>query len=252
MRLKIFKDRYSSPRPSSEGPFSIVSMKFLLILSVAFGAATSCVFAQSNPNYFGYGIEFSSTGPSAANSGTTLYSLVQDGGTRLLPTGSTATISNSWTSASGDSAATKFNLGAFNPSAGDTLLLKGGSILTYGTVPSSTNEYLNYRISPVSNISGNFAPGINLPLDSTDPSGSGNNDRRFATESSAVDVLNGLTPGTYVIDTYGYADGTYISNGGDNYAATFTVVPEPTTYLGGLLLIGLAVWQYRKQSVGAR
>lgn len=214
-------------------------MKKLLVLGLALAVSAASASAANNPGIFGYGIELSATGSSATNPGqSTLYALIQNGETRLLPTNSTATLSTAWNNTSNDTTPT-FNLGTYDPGAGDTLVLKGGSFLTFGNV-DTTNVYLNYRITAGTMPAGGFVMGNNLPINSTDPSGNGNSDRRFASESFHINVLESLAPGTYTIDTYGFADGSFASNGGANFAATFTVVPEPATWMAGLFVCGAA------------
>ncbi len=173
---------------------------------------------------FGYGIELTGTGAQATNSGVkTLYALDTGGGTTLTPTGSTGMLSTVWTSAS-TAVSPTFNLGSFNPAAGDPLVLNGGSILTYqngGDAVSNTGQYLN-----------------------------------FATETTGSNLLSGLNPGTYVLATYGYAGGVYENNNNANFAATFSVVPEPGTNvllgLGGVVGLSLVLRRrYAREVVGA-
>src|SRR5271167_2718389 len=110
-------------------------MKLKLIACVAALAATmSTGFAQlqntANIGVFGFGIELDGTGALATNSGTvTLYALDNGGTTRLLPTGSSATLSTAWTGASTPASPT-FNLGTFVYGT-NSLTLEGGSLLTY-------------------------------------------------------------------------------------------------------------------------
>lgn len=213
-------------------------MKILLIFTLAFIAAGSSLFSQTPyAGTFGFGVELSATGAGATNTGLTLYALDQGGGNRLLPTASAATISNSWTGTSNPVTPT-FNLGTFDPTVGDLLVITGGSLLTYqgsGGVVDPTAQYLNYQVYPSSGSQGSFT-GFNLPLDSSNPSGSNNGDMRFATESQNINLLNGLSAGVYVLDIYGYSgvatpsgSANYESNSGTNFAAQFKVVPEPGT-----------------------
>ena len=64
----------------------------------------------------------------------------------------------------------------------------------------------------------------------------------------STNVLQGLAPGSYTLDVYSFIttngvneSATVFNNvGGNNYQATFTVIPEPSAaLLGGLGLIGL-------------
>ena len=162
------------------------------------------------------------------------------GGTALTPTGSTGMLSTAWTSAS-TAASPTFNLGSFNPAAGDTLILNGGSILTYqnngGTV-SNTNQYLNYGVNTAVTPAGslNLPRGVNLPLENANATGN-TGDQRFATETTGSNLLSGLNPGTCVLATYGHASGVYENNSGAHFAATFSVVPESRARTCCLVLV---------------
>lgn len=199
------------------------------------GVASAGYFGQ-----FGYGLEISANGTS------TFYGLNAWPTAPLLPTGSTATLDNtSW--ANGSEAVPVLNLGSFNPSAGNTLILKGGSELLYADVGSggyASGGYINYRVfsgtgpAAVAGAPG-FAPGQFMAVDVS----LGGNDTRVAVQGLNIDLLAGLTPGTYTLGSYGFGYGnsdavsgaaTYANNGGANYGAYFTVVPEPAcaTLLG--------------------
>jgi hypothetical protein len=205
----------------------------------------SQAFGQSAyTGIFGYGIELSATGSGAAKPGLILYALNNGGGAVLLPPGSSATLDGTdWGSASSGSSPT-FSLGTFNPSAGDTLTLTGGAMLTYqgdgGTIYTGA-VYLNYEVVPLGS-SASFPPGINLPENAeNDPGGTPGNEL-YDTESVAVNLLAGLTPGTYELETYGYAGSStgdnYANNNGPNYGAVFSVIPEPGIFTS--LLCGFA------------
>jgi hypothetical protein len=226
-------------------------MKLKLIAFVAALAATAGT-SYASSGTFGFGIELDGTGALATNSGTTtLYALDNSGTTRLLPiepanTGSpsTASLSTSWTSAS-TAASPSFNLGTFVYGS-NSLVLTGGSILTYKNGGSDvTGADLEYTVYAVGNSPGSFTQ-VNLPFNQ-DNVNSSSGDQRWATESVSTNLLSGLNPGNYVLNVYGFAsstDGTlYESNTGANFAAGFTVVPEPSTWammFGGLgILVGL-------------
>ncbi len=192
---------------------------------------------------FGYGLELNGTGAGAINSGiTTLYALNNGGGTRLTPLGSSATLNqSSW--ANGTPSSPVLNLGTFNPGAGDTLTLLGGAMLSYqgGGATVGSAVYINYAIDAVGGPFAQWAGNGLLALNESNVNGA-TGDMRWSNESLNVNLLTGLAPGTYVLESYGYANSTvgdqYVSNGGGNYGATFTVsaVPEPST----LALAGLA------------
>ena len=231
---------------------------------------------------FGFGIEILGTGANATNNGvTTMYALDMTDNNALLPTGSTATLSTAWPTTSTEGAPT-FNLGTFT--TGNTLILTGGSLLTYqGTNGVVTNPdgsttttsdvvnsaALNYEIATGPG-SGTF-PSVNLSVNATNFDNPGNT--RWSTETAGVNLLAGLAPGTYEISVYGSAATTETSvnsvsgttttagglgdvNGGANWGATFTVVPEPGTVSMLLLGLGGLIWSqkrffkkfYRRQS----
>ena len=208
----------------------------LLSLLVAAGAGT-CV--GQTAGIYGFAVELDGSGPGAINDGQlTLYGLdsaISGTDSRYLPAGSLATQSAAWTSASNDSNVT-FNLGTFNPGAGDTLTLTGGSALTFesgGATINQSDTSLHVSVEPIATADF-FLPGINLPVSNTNPSGNSNGDILFATESAGDNLLSGLTPGVYRLSAYGHAYGSTGSidetDGGLYYAAFFTVVPEPGTW----------------------
>lgn len=149
-------------------------------------------------------------------------------------------------------------LGTFNPAT--QMLLLGGqekSFKNNGT--DVTGHVLDYRIY-LGAPSGSFAP-INYSFqwnqgDPGAPSGLNNlGDQQWGTDlqgahgsNSAVNVISGLTPGTYtlelfsLINTNGVDASSQIfnNNGGSNFLATFTIVPEPSTLslMAGPALLG--------------
>lgn len=217
----------------------------LLLLALAVTASPS--IAQVSGIY-GLAVELLGTGTGATNNGRlTLYGLnpaISGTDPRYLPTGSVATQSGAWTSESNDSSVT-FNLGTFYPDAGDTLTLTGGSELTYqddGATVNPNDASLHYSVVP-SGSPDYFLPGINLPVDSTNPSGNGNGDIRFATEAERFNLLDGLDPGTYTLSVYGFSYASTGDNVDNNnslyYSAAFTVIPEPG--LWAMLVAGFGV-----------
>jgi len=202
-----------------------LNIKIIIALSILVGCACGSAYAQAAyAGPFGFGIELKGTGANASNSGiTTLYAFDNGGTTRLLPSGSLAALDQtSW--ANGSAASPALKLGAFNPGAGDTLTLFGGSMLTYqGGGATVTASHFNYAI-------GGFVPGIRLLLDETNINGTVG-DTRWSCESAGVNLLAGLTNGTYVLQCYGCAGSSvgnlYENNGGGNFKATFTVISTP-------------------------
>lgn len=105
----------------------------------------------------------------------------------------------------------------------------------------------------------NFATKNQIQIDPA-PSKSGN-DRFWEVQSATQNLLtnNGvgaLTNGSYTFSAYweGYTNGTntygniFQNNGGSNYTATFTVVPEPTGALA-CLLIGAGLLRRNRRDV---
>ncbi len=231
---------------------------FLLILIFA-AVATGSSFAQTTGIY-GLAVEIYSSGTEATNMGLTLYGVdptISGTDPRYVPDDSDATQSAEWTLSSNDSNVT-FNLGTFNPLNGDILLLTGGSMLTFesggGTVDTTDAgaQSLHYSIVPLGS-SDQFFNGIDLPVDNTNPSGNNNGDIRFATESADINLLD-RAPGTYQLSVYGFSNTStgdnYDNNGGLNYTASFTVVPEPGTW--GMVAGGAVVMiQFRRRRPGA-
>ena len=130
------------------------------------------------------------------------------------------------------------SLGNFNPSLGDSLILNGAEFNTFqDNGDNVTSVELNYRVfngTPpnFSTVSIDFVPPQN------------GNDKFWQTTNSNVNLLASLAPGTYTFEVFGSASSTagnrFYSNGGANYTATFTVVPEPSTLtlLAGPALLG--------------
>jgi hypothetical protein len=230
----------------------------LLIIAFALASAGTGLAQTGNSDVgiFGSGVELTGAGALATNDGvTTLYALNQGDNNVLLPAGSTATLSTAWTSSS-TAETPVFDLGTFT--TGDTLTLNGGSLLTYsnsGASSTAGEQDINYQIQDTAlGYYSGFTP-VSLPENATGATVDGTGNTRFSTESDSVNLLAGLSAGTYTLNIYnssGYSDpnvapttGTfYDSNGGLDYGATFTVVtqsvPEPSSWammLGALCFL---------------
>ena len=239
--------------------------KMLLLSALAFATTAGSGFAQSAGD-FGYGIELTGTGSGALNSGVnTLYALDNSGTSRLKPiaganvTSTLPTLSTAWTGAS-TASSPSFSLGTYV--LGSTLTLDGGSFLTFKSGSADvTGTNLNYRITSGSTGSGPYTGSINLTFNEDNVNGA-TGDQRWAVDNAGVNLLAGLSVGTYTLSTYGQeltSLGTvYENNGGaGDFSATFTVVapapvPEPGTWammIGGLS--ALVLFQIRRrQTIG--
>ena len=124
------------------------------------------------------------------------------------------------------------NLGSFCPTS--TLLLNGGEVLTFKNGISDVfGANIFYRVYSTSGTGGSLTQ-IDLPFTCQFPTnpcpGTFNNgDQKWARTAHNVNVLSGLTPGTYFLEVYWNSPnsdgGTFDSNFGANFKATFTVLP---------------------------
>jgi hypothetical protein len=143
------------------------------------------------------------------------------------------------------------NFGLFDPSLGQTFVLKGGEADTFKNGASNvTGAFLNYRIYPTGSPSGAFS-NLNLPFNSD--LGGGN--QKWQTIAATTNLLAGLPNGNYTLEVYVNSttsgDGDqFLNNGGANYKATFSVVPEPSslTLLGGPALLGAWFFVRRRRA----
>ncbi len=125
-------------------------------------------------------------------------------------------------------------LGSFNPGSGNTLVLRGGELQTFkngGADVSSAR--LNYRVYLSGAPSGAYT-AVNLPFGSNlGPPG----DQKWEATANTTNLLAGLPAGNYVLDVYGDATttvgGKFMSNGGLNYKATFTVSSPASSFTAG-------------------
>ena len=131
------------------------------------------------------------------------------------------------------------NFGLFNPLLGQTFVLKGGEADTFKNGASNvTGASLNYRIYPTGSPSGSFT-SLNLPFNSD----LGGGDQKWQTTIATTNLLTGLVNGNYTLEVFVKSttstDGDqFLNAGGANYKATFSVVPEPSSFA---LLMGPAL-----------
>ncbi|MGB0774254.1 MAG: PEP-CTERM sorting domain-containing protein [Akkermansiaceae bacterium] len=143
------------------------------------------------------------------------------------------------------------DLGTFDVGNGDTMTISGGEALTFKNGLSDVfNAKLNYSIQAVGG--GTFFTELDLSFTANSSFTSAANGSNYTnggdqqwSDSFSIDALSGLANGDYEIVIFTKAsssDGDHFhNNGGTNYNATFTVVPEPSSSalmgLGGLALI---------------
>ena len=124
----------------------------------------------------------------------------------------------------------------------NSLALNGGNNSVWKCYADNDiiNGYLNYRVylttdSPLAfssiNLNGSVTDDHNTACE-----GNGTN-QVWETNNANVDILSGLSPGTYYLEVYNTADytwsfgndGTWFwSNNSNNYRATFTVISDDT------------------------
>lgn len=128
------------------------------------------------------------------------------------------------------------NLGTFVQGT-NTLVLKGAEHNVYkcgGCDITATS--MNYRIYATTGTAGSFT-SVNVPYSSGFNNGCGGADQQWKTTSANINVLNGLGAGTYYLEVYEMATATcgnqYVSNGGANYKAQFTLSCPTVTISAG-------------------
>lgn len=156
------------------------------------------------------------------------------------------------------------NLGTFDINT-DSLTISGFQVLTYKNGSSDvTGANLYYRVYETGSTPGAFiTQTANFLSNATFTDAAGNTfssggDQMWGQSAGSIslNVLNGIsvTSSTeYRLELYWDAttniDGTHFSNnGGSNYIASFTVIPEPSTYaLLGLAAAGLGAHVFRRR-----
>jgi hypothetical protein len=128
------------------------------------------------------------------------------------------------------------NLGTFCEDATNRLTFRGAEHNVYkcgGCDLQSTRLY--YRIYPAGSPAGAFVSN-NIGYASGFANGCGGEDQTWSNTGYNVDLLNGLSPGTYALEVYSDATTTcsggtvYAGNNGANYVATFTINASVTYY----------------------
>ncbi len=175
--------------------------------------------SNAGSGIFGAGVVLDNDGT------TTLYEATLLGDARHAPSGFSPTLDS-----------TGFhllNLGTFD-TATDTLFFKGGEMLTYKNgVSNVTGSNVYYKID------GNaYSSAISLSFNE-DNVNTNAGDQRWYTQGSSFDLLSGLSNGAHTLTVYFDApssDGTHFeNNGGSDFTANFTVIPETSS----LVMLGL-------------
>ena len=153
-------------------------------------------------------------------------------------------------------------LGNFGTVVGNTLNLTGAGILTWKNGAGDvTGARFEYRVYTVGATPGGFTAvslgfGANAPFTEYGIAGNGGSDQfwgdseTYGSGFSAVDLLAGRSNGSYEVEWFLLAltneGDRYENNSGDNYVATFTIVPEPSGAALGLLGAGLLLRRRRQ------
>ena len=147
--------------------------------------------------------------------------------------------------------------GTFNTLLGDTLVLNGGEVQTYENSGDSVTDpaSLFYRVYETGSPAGSFT---GITLGNLSFPGSPGDEKRDNT-SANVNLLSALPDGNYTLEVYASAavdwngqlggaaeDTIYASNGGSNYKATFSIIPEPSIPVLAALGLGTLFARRRK------
>lgn len=194
-----------------------------------FALAASANSALAISGIFGTGVTITNKGA------TTLYEATLLGDSRHAPLGASPTLDTTGFDS--------VNLGTFDTTnPGDTLVLNGGGILTF---KNGTDDVTGASVTYF--IDGILQSSIGLGFNEDNVSGN-TGDQRWYNESASINLLSGLSNGAHTISvffeapfTFDGGGGTHVeNNGGANFTADFTVVPEPSAFalIAGLLGLG--------------
>lgn len=170
---------------------------------------------------------------------------ITQGGSQTIAGGITGT-----TGDTRDEFQSPFILSIADLNLGDSLTISAAEVLTFKDGSSDvTGAELNYRVYASGSTAGSFT-AVSIGWSSNRPftdllgnnyGGSGGGDQSWGNISSTPDIAAGLSAGSYVLEVFWKvtsSDGDHhVNNNGNNYTASFSVVPEPSTFA---LLAGLA------------
>jgi hypothetical protein len=153
-----------------------------------------------------------------------------------------------------------FNLGTFDISTSDYLTLNGFQLDVFA---DGGDNALDGRMEwKINRITAPASGGSFVAINDTSATSLGGNDERYEITNANTNLLSGLVgttaaPVTYELEVFVASqvdwnpvdgnpnDTTYANNGGANYKATFTVVPEPSTLVA--LFSGLGMLAIRRR-----
>lgn len=145
------------------------------------------------------------------------------------------------------------DFGMFDPSAGQTLTLNGFEANVFQHNGDNVYQTFGYyAVTPQGTTANSFS---NQQIGFNNAAYDGN--KQFNNTSFNVNLLSGLSNGTYTLTVYEFANASYNNGannftlydnqGGANYTATFTVIPEPSTYLAGVLAVSVLAYSQRRR-----
>ena len=143
------------------------------------------------------------------------------------------------------------NLGTFDPNV-NSLFFSGGELnTTESNGGDVTAASIHYRVYTTGSPTGSFT-SFNLPYAGS--WGSTTGDDKWQSLAPNDNLLTNLAPGSYTLETFISATSNegalFLSNGGSNYQANFTVVPEPSSLslLAGPAILGAWFFVRRRRA----